>query len=74
MSAIIRPAGALKSYIAGENEIEVDSGQTLKQALGILGIPSEIVALVIVNEEQQPKDYLLQEGDVVKLIAVIGGG
>jgi molybdopterin converting factor small subunit len=37
-------------------------------------MPPEIVALVMVNDEQQSKDYVLKEGDIVKLIAVIGGG
>lgn len=74
MSVIIRPAGALKSYIAGKAEAVVEAGQPLKQALSALGIPSEIVALVVVNEEPEAKDYILQEGDVVRLIAVIGGG
>ena len=39
-----------------------------------LGIPPELAALVLVNDEQQDKEYVLQEGDVLKLMAVIGGG
>jgi sulfur carrier protein ThiS len=74
MTATIRPLGMLKSYIAGKPEIAVEAGQTIRQALAGLGMPAEVVALVLVNEEQQPKDYVLQEGDMVKLMAIIGGG
>jgi molybdopterin converting factor small subunit len=34
----------------------------------------EVVALVVVNEEQRSKDYVIQEGDVIRVLAVIGGG
>ena len=37
-------------------------------------MPPELAALVLVNDEQQSKDYVLQDGDVLKLMAVIGGG
>ena len=74
MSAIIRPLGTLKSYIGGQAEARVDDGRTVRQAMTALGIPPEIVALVMVNDAQQPKDYVLQDGDVVKLLAVMGGG
>ena len=72
--AIVRPVGVLKSYIGGQTEVAVEAGRTVREAIAALGIPPEIVALVMVNEEQQPKDYVLQEGDVVKLMAVLGGG
>ena len=39
-----------------------------------LGIPPEVVALVVVNEEHQTKDYILQDQDIVRVLAVIGGG
>jgi molybdopterin converting factor small subunit len=39
-----------------------------------LGIPPEIVAMVLVNDVQQPKDYCMQDGDIVRLIMVVGGG
>ena len=74
MSAILHPYGTLKAYIGGETEIAVDSGRTVRQALQALGMPPEVVALVLVNDEQESKDYVLQDGDTVKLMAIIGGG
>jgi sulfur carrier protein ThiS len=74
MSATIRPFGMLLEYLQGEKEAEVAAGQTVRQALASLGIPPEVVALVLVNDQPQEKDYSLQDGDVVKILAVIGGG
>jgi sulfur carrier protein ThiS len=74
MTALIRPVGMLKSYVGGQNEVMVAAGRTVREALAALGIQPEIVALVMVNDEPQPKDYVLQDGDTVRLLAVIGGG
>ena len=72
--ATIKPVGMLKSYTGGQPEVVVDAGRTVRETMTALGIPPEIVALVLVNDVQQAKDYVVQDGDVVKLIAVIGGG
>jgi sulfur carrier protein ThiS len=74
MSAKLRPIGHLKSLVNGQNELEVESGSTVRATLEKAGIRSELVALVMVNDEQRDKDYVVQEGDVVKVMAVIGGG
>ncbi len=74
MSAILHPYGTLKSYIGGNTEVAVESGQTVRQVLQSFGMPPEVVALVLVNDEQQSKDYVLQDGDIVKVMAIIGGG
>ena len=74
MLATLRPSGALKAYIGGKDEIAVESGRTVRETLSALNIPPEVVALVVVNEEQQSKDYVIAEGDVVRVLAVIGGG
>jgi sulfur carrier protein ThiS len=74
MSATLRPSGALRSYIGERDQIQVESGRTVRETLDALGIVPEVVALVVVNEEQQSKDYVIQEGDVVRVLAVIGGG
>jgi len=74
MSAIFRPIGMLKSYFGDKEVVPVQSGITIRETMLKFNMPPEIVALVIVNDEQQSKDYILQDGDIVKLIAVIGGG
>jgi sulfur carrier protein ThiS len=74
MSAKLRLVGQLKSLVGGRGEVEVESGCTVRAALEWIGIRPELVALVMVNDEQSGKDYILQEGDVAKVLAVIGGG
>jgi sulfur carrier protein ThiS len=74
MPATIRPVGLLREYIAGASEASVPAGMSILEALEQLGIPSPLVALVVVNDELQTKDYQLEEGDSVRLLAIIGGG
>jgi len=33
-----------------------------------------LVAVVLINGRQELKDYVLQDGDIVKLIPLVGGG
>ena len=74
MTATIRPLGMLKDYLGEFKEATVEAGIPVYDTLKIIGINPDLVAGVFVNEEQQSKDYILQDGDVVKLLAVIGGG
>jgi len=74
MSATIRPLGMLKSYIGDLKETTVEAGQSVRATILALGINPDLVAGVFVNGEQQTKDYVIQDGDTVKLLAVIGGG
>jgi sulfur carrier protein ThiS len=74
MTATIRPIGSLKKYLNGESQAQVVAGQPVRQAIASLGIPPEIIALVLVNDVQQDKNYILQDGDEAKILAVIGGG
>jgi sulfur carrier protein ThiS len=72
--AELRLIGSLKDYVGGRESVRVEAGQTVRQALTVLGIRPEIIALVIVNGAHQAKDYHLVDGDLVELLAVIGGG
>ena len=74
MTATIRPLGMLKSYIGGRKETSVDAGLSVRQTLIEVGINPDLVAGVFVNDEPQNKDYIVQDGDIIKLLAVIGGG
>jgi sulfur carrier protein ThiS len=58
-----------------QTEIAVPSGISVREALALIKVPSEVVALVVINGvHTTDKDTLLKDGDVVKLMAVIGGG
>lgn len=75
MPVILRPIGHLKSMVNNQTEVSVPSGISIRQALAFIKIPSEVVALVVINGvHTTDKDTILNDGDVVKLMAVIGGG
>ena len=74
MSAQIKALGIIKSYIGGKNEIVIEAGNTVRETMQSLNIPPDVVALVLVNDAPQSKEYCVQDGDVVKLLAVVGGG
>ena len=75
MSVTLRPIGHLKSLVNDQVDISVPSGISVREALALIKIPSELVALVVVNGvHTTDKGTILNDGDVVKLMAVIGGG
>jgi sulfur carrier protein ThiS len=74
MTAQIKVLGIVKSYLGGKNEIAVEAGNTVRETMRALNIPPDVVALVLVNDAPQSKEYRVQDGDVIKLIAVVGGG
>ena len=71
----LRPIGHLKSMVNDQTEITVPAGISIRDALALIKVPSELVALVVVNGvHTTEKGTILNDGDVVKLMAVIGGG
>jgi len=74
MSAKLFVIGPLQSYVDGKKELDIEPGHTVREMLVALEILPEAVALVSVNEELQAKDYVIQEGDKIRIMAVIGGG
>ena len=58
----------------GKEEIEIEAGYSVRESMIKINIKPELIALVVVNGEQKNKDYIIKDGDHVKLLAVIGGG
>jgi sulfur carrier protein ThiS len=74
MPATLRFGASLKNMLGLNDEVAVEPGRSVREALIIVNIKPELVAMVSVNEEMQTKDYIIQEGDVIRALAVIGGG
>ncbi len=74
MSAYLHPFGLLKTYTGGRCDITVGAGRTVRETVTEFGMPPDIIAMVLVNDEPRTRDYRLRDGDDVKLIAVAGGG
>ena len=74
MTATLRLGASLKNLINGKDEYTVAVGNSVRESLKVIGINPDLIALVTVNEVMQTKDYIIQENDLVRLMAVIGGG
>ncbi len=74
MTATLRLGASLRNLLGGKDEFTVEPGRSVRETLVSQGIKPELVAMVSVNDEQQSKDYVIQEGDVIRVLAVIGGG
>ena len=74
MPATLRFGASLKNILGQKDELAVEAGRSVRETLVSLNIKPELVAMVSVNEEMQTKDYIIQEQDVVRLLAVVGGG
>ncbi len=75
MSATVKPTGLLKAYVNELPMLELDcQGMTVRECLVKINIPSELVALVMVNGTLPDKDYVIQDQDVIQLIPLVGGG
>ena len=75
MPVTLLPIGHLKSMLNGQTTLTVPAGISVREALRSVNIPPEVVALVVINDvHQTDKDTILKEGDIVKIMAVIGGG
>ena len=68
----------LKKY--GEGKIEEDNTLCLPEPLSLSGltahfnIPKKPGKTFLVNNSPRPKEYILQDGDVVKIFGFICGG
>jgi sulfur carrier protein ThiS len=74
MPVNIRLGASLKLLLGSKGEFSVEGGRSMREILTSLDIKPELVAMVLVNGEVQSKDYIVQDGDKVRLMAVIGGG
>jgi len=74
MTAILKPAAFLREYCSGQKAIEVPSGISIAAALEYVGIPVNLVALALVDKSATSKDTILEDGQVVEVLGIVGGG
>jgi len=74
MPAKFRLNGSLHDVIGGPSEYVVDSGHSVRETLVSLHIEPLTVAIVTVNKVHENKDYIIQDGDDVFVMAIVGGG
>ena len=80
MSVTFISIGSLKRFFNnitnGKDRLVVEDqeGRSLKVVCQEIGLPVNLISLYIVNGKAESKDYILQHGDEIKLIAAMGGG
>lgn len=74
MSVTLVPIGMLKEYAGGEERLHLAPGPSVEEMLEMVGIPPNLVAGVIRDGDLVSQDYRPQDGDLVKILAVMGGG
>ena len=74
MAVTLIVAGMLREYTSGQDRLELAAGSTVTEMLEAVGIPPAVVAGVVRDGELVPKDYRPRDGEVVKVLAVMGGG
>ena len=74
MGVTLIPVGFLKEYTGGHDRLELAAGPTVAEMLEEVGIPPALVAAVVRGDDLVPKEYRPQDGERIKLIAVMGGG
>ncbi|MBM3151821.1 MAG: MoaD/ThiS family protein [Chloroflexi bacterium] len=74
MPATLRLGASLKQLLGGRDEFSVEVGRSVRDTALSLGINPDLVAMVSANGEMQTKDYIIKEGDAIRLLAVVGGG
>ncbi len=72
----VLPVGMLRQYVDGQESLVMEgwAGRPVRDLLTSLGIPSPIVGAVLIHGQLVFKDHLLQEGEEIKLIPLVGGG
>ena len=80
MSVKFIPVGSLKRFFNNATNgkdrlvLEGREGRSVKVVCQEIGLPVNLISLYIVNVKTESKDYILQHGDEIKLIAAMGGG
>jgi sulfur carrier protein ThiS len=74
LSATLRLSASLKTLLGSADQFIVEPGQPVRETLLAVGIQPDLVALVTVDDEIESKDYVIKDGDTIRLLAIIGGG
>ena len=54
--------------------LRLNSGETIDKVLEKLGIPKNKIVLITANNKITHFDYILKQGDIIKMFPPIGGG
>jgi len=58
----------------GENVLELPSGSSVQQIMKETGIPEPFMGIMVVNGKHAQLDTILEDGDKIDLLPIVGGG
>ncbi len=74
MSVLVRLADSLRSGAEPSHEIVLAQARTVGEAVSQLNLPASVGLVMLVNGRLAHWQTELQDGDVLQLLPVIGGG
>lgn len=70
----IKLAGAFRVNRFEEESREVPAGTTVRQVVDALQLPEGLLGIYVVNDCHANTDYLLSDGDILKILPILDGG
>ena len=74
MAVTLVIAGGLRDYVGARERVEMPAGLTLEEMIQLAGIPPALVAGLVLENQLVYRDYRPNDGETIKIIAVMGGG
>jgi len=75
MAVEVIPVGLIETKLDGKIQRHMDvAGMTVEEFLSQLPIQPALVAFTVVNGQLVPRSHRLVDGDVIKLVPMLGGG
>ena len=75
----VKLSASLRDYVKGYDpqtglDLEVETGRTAAHIIGRLGMPMEMIKIIMVNGTHANADQTLHHGDRLSLFPAVGGG
>jgi molybdopterin converting factor small subunit len=70
----IKLIGAFRTDRFKEKEMELQGGATAEEIVAALNIPGRALGTVLVNGVHARRDEVLNDGDTLSLLPILGGG
>ena len=74
MRVTIKLFGVFRIDRFKEEARDYSSGTKVQEIIKELNLPDHILGIVIVNGEHSGVDYVLNDGDALSLLPILGGG
>jgi sulfur-carrier protein len=74
MKIEVKLVGVFRIDRFAQKVLEYPAGATVQDVVQHLGLPEHLLGIVIVNDRHATVEHLLQDGDSLMLLPLLGGG